>query len=284
MLRITQEEVRISCSMFASATHTTSRQVMPIVGAFKLYQTKKNPKSDVRVSIGASILINEDGWVLTCKHIVEGMLNAIQEEQRAREWETITADRSVPERERQRRLRQFGKKPQIERAAVAWGHTGAAVDKFELSNNADLAVFQIKNLKVPNEFQRPRLRIDDVKAGELLCRTGYPLLEDKLKIKWDGQAFAANGTPALFVNIGIVSRFINEANTKIIELDSPGLQGQSGGPLFDEEGRICGIQFRTEHYPLAFETKPRTYYHVGQAVDVSVIRSFLDHQNIAYAT
>ena len=118
----------------------------------------------------------------------------------------------------------------------------------------------------------------------MLCRTGYPLLEDKLVIKWDGKGYAANGAPALFVNSGLVSRFINEGNIKIIELDSPGLRGQSGGPLFDEDGRICGMQFRTTSYPLGFETKPQQYYHVGQAIDVSTLRAFLDAHDIEYAT
>ena len=270
--------------MFASATETTGRQVLPIVGAFKLYARQNGQASRVRTSIGASILLNEDGWVLTCKHVVEALLKALEEEQRARQWEVITADRSVPPKEKRRRFHELGKKPQIDRAAVAWGQTGAVVHQFHVADVADLAAFRIENLKVPPDFQRPRFRVEPVKAGEMLCRTGYPLLEDKLAIKWDGQGFAANGAPALFVNSGLVGRFISEGNMKIIELDSPGLQGQSGGPLFDEEGRICGIQFRTSHYPLGFETKPQTYYHVGQALDVSVIREFLDGLSIAYAT
>ena len=122
-----------------------------------------------------------------------------------------------------------------------------------------------------------------MQAGELLCRTGYSLLEDKLAVKWDGTGFAANAAPPLFVNSGLVSRFINQGDLRIIELDSPGLRGQSGGPLFDEEGRICGMQFRTTHYPLGFNTNPQERYHVGQAIDVSTLRAFLDGNGIDYA-
>ena len=172
----------------------------------------------------------------------------------------------------------------IDRAAVVWGQQGAVVHEFHLAMIADLAVFRIENLKPHADYQRPRFRADEVKAGEMLCRTGYPLLADKLAVKWDGQGFTANGIPALFVNTGIVSRFLKEGNIPIMEVDSPGLQGQSGGPLFDQEGRICGIQFRTTHYPLAFDVKPQPYYHVGQALDASVIRAFLDHTGIDYAT
>ena len=210
--------------MFASATEITGRQVRPIVGAFKLYARQKGQESRVRTSIGACILLNEDGWALTCKHVVDGLLKALQEEQRARQWEAITADRSITNREKTQRLRQLGKKPTIERAAVAWGQSGAVVHQFHVADKADLAVFRIENLKVPTKFQPPRFRVDDVKAGEMLCRTGYPLLEDKLVVKWDGQGFAANGAPALFVNSGLVGRFISENNMKIIERNcSPGV-------------------------------------------------------------
>lgn len=38
----------------------------------------------------------------------------------------------------------------------------------------------------------------------------------------------------------------------LIETSSPGLKGQSGGPIFDKEGTVFGIQSRTMHFPLGF--------------------------------
>jgi hypothetical protein len=32
-----------------------------------------------------------------------------------------------------------------------------------------------------------------------------------------------------------------------LEMSTLGLMGQSGGPLFDTEGKICGMQFATNH-------------------------------------
>lgn len=195
------------------------------------------------------------------------------------------ADRSLSEKERQQRLRQIGaKKPVVEQALVIWGHNDAVVVNGVDSNNLDLSAFKIGNLHVPPNYQRPRFRSEAVKAGEILCRTGYPLLQDKLEIVWDGNKFVANGWPALFVNSGLVSRFLNGPHGRIIEIDSPGLSGQSGGPLFDHGGGICGIQHRTTHYPLGFETTPQTYFHVGQAIDVSSVREFLDSAGIEYLT
>jgi hypothetical protein len=39
---------------------------------------------------------------------------------------------------------------------------------------------------------------------------------------------------------------------KFIETSTPGLRGQSGGPLFDVDGKVWGIQSRTNHYDLGF--------------------------------
>jgi hypothetical protein len=38
---------------------------------------------------------------------------------------------------------------------------------------------------------------------------------------------------------------------KFIETSTPGLRGQSGGPLFDAKGEIWGIQSRTNFLELA---------------------------------
>ena len=40
-----------------------------------------------------------------------------------------------------------------------------------------------------------------------------------------------------------------------IEVSTPGLRGQSGGPVFDTEGRVCGIQSHTSSLPLGFSPK-----------------------------
>ena len=270
--------------MFASATKVTGRQVMSIVGAFELYPKKGSRKSEVRASLGACILLNEDGWVLTCRHIVDDMVKALQDADRAAKIEGLKADRDIEPKDRRRRLQELGPRPEIRRGAAVWGQTGGVVRTFKLASDVDLAIFRIENLQAPADFQPPRFRDNGVKAGEMLCRTGYPLLQDKFAVKWDGKVFIANGVPALFVNSGLVSRFLDIGGVRILELDSPGLKGQSGGPLFDQEGKICGIQTRTISYPLGFNTKPETFFHVGQALDVSVIRRFLDNEGIAYQT
>lgn len=79
-------------------------------------------------------------------------------------------------------------------------------------------------------------------------------------------------------------------------MSTPGLRGQSGGPLFDPDGYIYGMQSSTRHLHLGFDlenfeipngssTKKITntpFLHVGQCIHVDVIRDFLRDYNIKF--
>ena len=153
----------------------------------------------------------------------------------------------------------------------------------------DIASYKITNVIIPDDYTPPVFRKTEVKAGEMLCRTGYPLLEDLLATEIRENEIVLNMHPTLFVNSGLVGRIRKESMNdgscaRFIELDSPGLRGQSGGPLFDVDGKICGMQSRTQHYTLGFNTPSPTYYHVGEAIDASTICRYLDTLGIQYSS
>ena len=80
------------------------------------------------------------------------------------------------------------------------------------------------------------------------------------------------------------------------ELSTPGLRGQSGGPAFNQQGLICGMQSRTNHLHLGFDMKGFEYkangvstkvnnqpfLHVGHCIHVDIIKDFLKSNNIKY--
>jgi len=79
---------------------------------------------------------------------------------------------------------------------------------------------------------------------------------------------------------------------KYIETSSPGLRGQSGGPIFDVHGTVWSIQSRTEHLPLGFsptiEKGGKTvvehqFLNVGLGVHPSTIYDFLKHSGIEFS-
>src|SRR5205814_832408 len=97
---------------------------------------------------------------------------------------------------------------------------------------------------------------------------------------------------------GILTRFVqfvpNAASPppfplRMFETSSPGLRGQSGGPVFDQKGRIWGIQSRTVHYPLGFSPpvpnstkgeKEHQFLNVGRCVHAESIIEFCKLHNV----
>ena len=98
----------------------------------------------------------------------------------------------------------------------------------------------------------------------MLCRLGFPFPEfsnfqfnaEKNQLEWTSNGVARSPR---FPIEGMLTRFLGDQNKKIygIELSTPGLRGQSGGPLFDEMGRIVGMQSRTKHLHLGFDIEDK---------------------------
>jgi Trypsin-like peptidase domain len=101
-----------------------------------------------------------------------------------------------------------------------------------------------------------------IKQGKYLCRTGFPFPEFSNfrhnpgtdDIEWTN---TGNPNSPSFPIDGIVTRFVAAPGEGVtgIEMSTPGLKGQSGGPLFDAEGKIYGMQYATNHLHLGFDVK-----------------------------
>jgi hypothetical protein len=98
---------------------------------------------------------------------------------------------------------------------------------------------------------------------------------------------------------GIVSRFQavkvegRETPATFIETSSPGLRGQSGGPLLDVAGRVCGVQSHTAHLDLGFDASyqrdgervvERQFLNIGRASHVDGVLAFLDEHGVSHQT
>ena len=78
-----------------------------------------------------------------------------------------------------------------------------------------------------------------------------------------------------------------------IETSTPGLKGQSGGPIFDSHGNIYGMQVITNHLPLGFhpmveydgrKVVENQFLNVGVGVHVRTIRDILDARGVDYTS
>ena len=142
-----------------------------------------------------------------------------------------------------------------------------------------------------------------IKQGKYLCRLGFPFPEFnnfQHNAETDDIEWTSTGNPnsPLFPIDGILTRFLGDPSGNIsgIELSTPGLRGQSGGPLFDLDGKIYGMQFATNHLHLGFDSKDREiitdgkktkvsnfpFLHVGLCIHVDKIKEFLKEHNIEF--
>ena len=143
-----------------------------------------------------------------------------------------------------------------------------------------------------------------IKQGKYLCRIGFPFPEfnnfkhnpDTDDIEWTN---TGNPNSPSFPIDGIVTRFVADPNAGEItgiEMSTPGLRGQSGGPLFDTNGKVYGMQSATNHLHLGFDIKDKEvihdgkkskisnhpFLHVGICVHADRIKEFLRQHNISF--
>ena len=248
--------------MFQTACKDLLTTVMPIVIAWR------NAGGALGFTIGAGLIINKDGWFVTAAHILERVNNL---------YEGVTGT----SRHKGRR------KDRVTQYAVIWGGTDAQVHSAAGNSGVDIGLGNLVGYKPPDGIRFPRLRDRDVEQGELLCRAGYPFV-DGVKLEWSeekGFIFTNLFPVPMFVNEAMVSRFVQLNEGIWIETSSPGLKGQSGGPLVDADGFVCGIQVNTNHYPLGFSGRGRNQIlNVGRAVHVRTVREYLDKNGVQYNT
>lgn len=176
--------------------------------------------------------------------------------------------------------------------------------KFHVHPTLDLAIIIFEGFKQTNYKSYATFVKDQnkIKQGKSLCRLGYPFPEFNNfhhnhindEIQW-----TQNGNPnsPKFPLDGIITRFGVENEQLIsIEMSTPGLRGQSGGPLFDTDGLIYGMQYMTSHLHLGFDIKDKEiihdgkktkisnspFLHVGHCIHVDRIKEFLNLHNIKY--
>lgn len=243
--------------MFKEACKRLGSTVLPILCAWRLRRGKE------QWGIGAGMFVNRDGWFVTAGHI----LNQIQ---------TMHLETT--------KTRRREKKDDITDFMFTVG-TRRVEGTFTAKVNPaiDLGIGKVDDIVPPDGYQFPRFR-GDVEIGELLCRIGFPFVAEEHGFE------LKNVFPVpMFANEAFVSRFNGfktESGQMVgtwIETSSPGLRGQSGGPLVDPQGNVCGIQVNTKSYPLNFKgVGSNQALHVGRAVHGDSIRRAFEEWKIPY--
>ena len=263
-----------------------------------------------QVNRGSATLffVNSEGWALTCRHVAQWLSQA---DQINRNYTSFLQQSQGMSGKQQNKLAQnLGLGP--DKASEMRITFVDCVDsmnnlKFILHPDYDLALIKfegVANLLVKNF---PYFMKDEsaVQQGAMLCRLGFPFPEFS-NFKFDAQSQTlvwtneGNARSPRFPIEGMITRFLGDNKGQVygIEMSTPGLRGQSGGPLFDPDGRIIGMQSRTKHLHLGFDIEDKevvahgktkkindyAFIHLGECIHVKVIKEFLSKNQVSFQT
>jgi len=225
--------------MFARAVQVAQRFTRPVI------VSKRLANGTVTSGCAAFVIVNEEGWIVTAGHVMADLV-AYQQQP------AVPPAQADPER--------------ISNVSYWWGKDGVTVAELTVDGLADLAVGRLEPFDRREVLSYPTFgnSARPLLPGTALCRLGFPFHAiEATFIEATGQFQLAEGTLPLplFPLDGIYTRLYNVVDpgshrqASFIEVSTPGLRGQSGGPVFDPDGVVWGIQSRTVHLPLGFNPK-----------------------------
>ncbi|QRR03050.1 trypsin-like peptidase domain-containing protein [Dyadobacter sandarakinus] len=291
--------------MFVEAIEKVDRFTRPIHFIFRYYNG-----TDIIPGTATLFFVNDEGFAVTCSHVARQILQAQSIYENYQKFRSeLRRFEKDPGLATQRTLLEGKYKINASRPIRILFDFIKCVDKYKglsihLHPTQDLAIIHFRDFE-SSQYQGHATFLKDsrlVKPGRYLCRLGYPFPEFSNfqynnvsgDIEWtrDGKT----RTPTFPID-GIVTRQIGDQNEIVgIEMSTPGLRGQSGGPLFDSQGTIFGMQASTRHLHLGFDQVNKEvitggqrkkvsnypFLNVGQCVHVDVIKQFLRDKKVSF--
>ena len=285
--------------MFASALKRVTPFTHPVI------ISKRLVSGQVECGCATFIILNADGWILTAAHVINDLVTKqTHDRERAKYKADVDAIEADARLNAKQRKRQISKLPcnskWMTNVSYWWGADGVRADNFAYDSVADLALSKLKPFDPAQITNFPVFRdpANELAPGTSLCRLGFPFHEIATTYDEAADTFRLpEGTLPIprFPMDGIYTRgaiFLHEASgrrVEYVETSTPGLRGQSGGPIFDIEGRIAGLQSRTNHLALGFspvvkrdgkEVREHQFLNVGLGTHVKEILAFLQAQGV----
>jgi len=288
-------------------------QAIETVAAFtrSIHTISRNYGSTViQPSASTLFFVNSDGWALTCGHVAKQLLAAEQLTARRKKFLKELSAGASGKRGKQflRKLEKkhgFNKNETYEVYNTFFNCIKGQLNvEIKIHEKLDVALIHFKgfNKLLCNSFPVFIKNGGSLKPGKHLCRLGFPFVEftnfaydsDADKIHWT--TTGRKETPRFPIE-GMITRHIvdNEGNVVGFELSTPGLRGQSGGPAFDTEGRIWGMQASTAHLDLDFDIDQKVirkgkakmvsdyaFLHVGHCIHVDALKDFMQQHQVSF--
>ncbi len=257
---------------------------------------------DIISGISTCIIINNEGWMLTCKHVAEQIIYSEEIGPLFEEYKSIENNRE--------KILEFKKKYNFNDGMVICQKNifsnmfiGGHIEQIILDKTLDMALIKWSDFDKILIDKFPVFNDSKPSIGEYVCKLGYAFLEydyfyyDKLKreiLQINDKELDA----PLFPLDGMTTRYIrieNCENDVMFETSTPGIRGQSGGPIFNKDGNIVGMQSATEHLDLMFDingkckrgnkyedVNEKQFINLGIGISVEELTRFMDENKVKY--
>jgi len=290
--------------MFVAAIEKASEFTRPIHTILRFFGS-----TDIHPGAATLFFINSDGWALTCRHVAEQLVAADQLQQR---YQSFKAERDALAGKKRHRIEKeieckhgFGKGAVVEVKNMFVNCIEGPLNvSLKMHPTLDIALLKFSDFTTLSCTTFPMFARNggDLKQGQFLCRMGFPFPEftnfayDSTTDTINWNQVGQKQTPRFPIE-GMVTRGLRDTAGAVIgcELSTPGLRGQSGGPAFDTEGRIWGMQASTNHLDLNFDVnmdvvrngikkrvKDSAFLHVGHCVHVDALKDFMREHAVAF--
>ena len=254
--------------------------------------------------IGAYVVVNEEGWIITANHIIE-FYGKMDEE--SKETKKLLEDRiqienaqGLSRSEKRRRLKSVkrARHDATENCSAWWGMDGLELELAIGNRAVDFALGRLKNFdpKWIKEYPTFKDPTQNFEPGTSLCKLGYPF--HQIEPNWNAEharfELPAGAVPLPFFPIdGIFTRteeiiVVSEGKEPErfwrVETSSPGLKGQSGGPTYDVNGVVWAMQCQTKHRPLGFDpVAQHQFLNVGLGVHPKTMFEMFNKHGVKFA-
>ena len=287
--------------MFNKAYNIANKFTLPLIVTLRFFD------NTIEGGLGSFIVLNDEGWCITAAHNFGAAFAYNQNQLEMKDYQDkvdkINSNKQIKDNQKKALARGIkpNKKWVTDFAILLGGQPINILQNFIYGEN-DLAIFQIDPLVIKGQTIFPKIKdSNNISPGTSLCKLGYPFVEVIPTFDTNTKQFAL--PPALlpvplFPIEGIYTRDLLHGKTAdgsmdilFLETSSPGLKGQSGGPIFDIEGNIYSIQSQNVTLPLGFKgtvevngkrIDENQFFNVGIGVHPSSIEFLLKKHNIKY--
>jgi hypothetical protein len=261
--------------MFADAIETAGNFTRPLV------LSTRSADGTVSCSIGAYMVLNAEGWALTAGHMMDALRAADPSNRKPDDPSAIT------------------------NVSYWWGVDGLGMGEVHVDFDRDLAITQLTGFESSSVAAYPVFGqpAGSLRPGDSLCRLGYPLHQAAATFdeKTSGFTLAPGTIPiprfpvdGIYTRDAIRENSATKRKVRFLETSSPGLRGQSGGPIFDTSARVWAIQSLTTHIPLGFspeviaadgsKTTEHQFINLGLGCHVDEVLAFVRSKGVSVAT